>query len=246
MRTVFAACLIACALAIPTPSVGDDDTTEAANPRKAVQKQQESPMSPFLEIMKEALSPNAEMKGFLDKAMGHHDSGDSPKKSSGDSMDQIMIKTAMAMATMMNSQKDKDGNAPDPIVSFLSALESGLESSATGPNADPVMKLAHTGIKMLIQGEQGKTINPFQLLLEIVAPDGKPLSEDPIMELMTNAIKAAAEDKSGDPLQAMVSYVLEDPATAKNPVVMMAKTMMTLFPQVAESFELPPAGAKKH
>lgn len=66
------------------------------------------------------------------------------------------------------------------------------------------------------------------------APEGKPLSEDPMVVLMTNAIKAAAEDKTGDPLNAMVTFVLEDPSTAQNPVVMMAKTMMTLFPQLTQ------------
>merc|ERR1711966_571166 len=226
---LFAVCaLIALAAAAPVSDVSEDAPKDI---RKSVQdRHAENPMAPFLDIMKEALNPNAEMKTFLDKSMGllsPHKDGDDKASASGPDLNAMMIKTAMGMAAALsNPPKNADGSSPDPIA-----------PQAEGPNADPLMKLVQTGVKLLISGENGETINPFQLLLDIIAPDGKPLSEDPIVELMTNAVKAAAADKTGDPLNAMVTFVLEDPSTQSNPIVMMAKTMMQLFPQLTQGEE---------
>merc|ERR1711988_1754849 len=204
---LFAVCaLIALAAAAPVSDVSEDAPKDI---RKSVRdRHAENPMAPFLDIMKEALNPNAEMK------------------------------TALGMAAALsNPPKNADGSSPDPVATMLMALEKSIAPQAEGPNADPLMKLVQTGVKLLISGENGETINPFQLLLDIIAPDGKPLSEDPVVELMTNAVKAAAADKTGDPLNAMVTFVLEDPSTQSNPIVMMAKTMMQLFPQLTQGEE---------
>merc|ERR1712100_480179 len=210
----------ALAAAAPVSDVSEDAPKDI---RKSVQdKHAENPMAPFLDIMKEALNPNAEMKTFLDKSMGllsPHKDGDDKAAANGPDLNAMMIKTAMGMAAALsNPPKNADGSTPDPAATLL-------------------MKLVQTGVKLLISGENGETINPFQLLLDIIAPDGKPLSEDPVVELMTNAVKAAAADKTGDPLNAMVTFVLEDPSTQSNPIVMMAKTMMQLFPQLTQGEE---------
>jgi hypothetical protein len=237
---LFAVCaLIALAAAAPVSDVSEDAPKDI---RKSVQdKHAENPMAPFLDIMKEALNPNAEMKTFLDKSMGllsPHKDGDDKASASGPDLNAMMIKTAMGMAAALsNPPKNADGSSPDPVATMLMALEKSIAPQAEGPNADPLMKLVQTGVKLLISGENGETINPFQLLLDIIAPDGKPLSEDPVVELMTNAVKAAAADKTGDPLNAMVTFVLEDPSTQSNPIVMMAKTMMQLFPQLTQGEE---------
>merc|ERR1711998_39089 len=206
-----------------TPQVSEEKES-SADIRKAVQDKAENPMAPFLEIMKEALNPNPDLKSFLDKAVGGKHADKDAKANPEAGLDQIMMKTAMALAAV------------------LMAIEKGLSGAADGPNGDPILKLVQTGVKLLLSGETGENINPFQLLLEIIAPDGKPISDDPVMELMTNAVKAAANDKTGDPLNAMVTFVLEDPSTAQNPIVMMAKTMLTLFPQLTQGEE---AEAKK-
>jgi len=245
IRSIALLCLLASVSAIPTPQVSDEKES-SADIRKAVQDKAENPMAPFLEIMKEALNPNPDLKSFLDKAVGgkHADKDGKPNPDAG--LDQIMMKTAMALAATLSNPsampKNKDGTSPDPMAAVLMAIEKGLSSAADGPNGDPILKLVQTGVKLLLSGETGENINPFQLLLEIIAPDGKPISDDPVMELMTNAVKAAANDKTGDPLNAMVTFVLEDPSTAQNPIVMMAKTMLTLFPQLTQGEE---AEAKK-
>ena len=98
------------------------------------------------------------------------------------------MKTAMALAGSFSNPasmpKTKD-NQPDPLAAVLMALQTGLKGAADGPNADPLLKIVQTGVKLLLSGETGETINPFQLLLEIIAPDGKPISDDPVMELVT-------------------------------------------------------------
>merc|ERR1712022_14760 len=236
MRSVALVCLLVSVAAIPTPQVSEEKES-SADIRKAVQDKAENPMAPFLEIMKEALNPNPDLKSFPDKdAKANPEAG----------LDQIMMKTAMALAATLSNPsampKNKDGTSPDPMAAVLMAIEKGLSGAAEGPNGDPILKLVQTGVKLLLSGETGESINPFQLLLEIIAPDGKPISDDPVMELMTNAVKAAANDKTGDPLNAMVTFVLEDPSTAQNPIVMMAKTMLTLFPQLTQGEE---AEAKK-
>jgi len=237
MRTLTFLCVIAAVVAVPTPQVSDEKESPA-DIRKAVQDKAENPMAPFLEIMKEALNPNPDLKSILDKATGGGHASKDGKASADVGLDQIMMKTAMALAATMSNPssmpKTKDGNQPDPMAAVLMAIEKGLSGAADGPNGDPILKLVQTGVKLLLSGETGENINPFQLLLEIIAPDGKPISDDPVMELMTNAVKAAANDKTGDPLNAMVTFVLEDPSTAQNPVVMMAKTMLTLFPQLTQ------------
>merc|ERR1719446_153391 len=236
--TVAALCLALCASA-PTSSVSDEKT-DVADVRKAVQDKAsvDNPMAPFLEIMKDALNPNPELKSFLDKSLGIKASKDGDIHF-GDTIDYnaLMMKMMMAMTAAMNPPKNADGSAGDPVASVLHAIEQQLQPMADAKDADPLLKLMHTGVKLLIAGEAGETINPFALLLEIIAPEGKPLSDDPMVVLMTNSIKAAADDKTGDPLNAMVTFVLEDPSTAQNPVVMMAKTMMTLFPQLTQGGE---------
>merc|ERR1712023_399408 len=214
IRSIALLCLLASVSAIPTPQVSDEKES-SADIRKAVQDKAENPMAPFLEIMKEALNPNPDLKSFLDKAVGgkHADKDGKPNPDAG--LDQIMMKTAMALAATLSNP-------------------SAMPKNKDGPSADPILKLVQTGVKLLLSGETGENINPFQLLLEIIAPDGKPISDDPVMELMTNAVKAAANDKTGDPLNAMVTFVLEDPSTAQNPVVMMAKRMLSLFPQLTQ------------
>merc|ERR1712072_909928 len=175
------------------------------------------------------------MKTFLDKSMGllsPHKDGDDKAAANGPDLNAMVMAAALS-----NPPKNADGSIPDPVATMLMALEKSIAPQAEGPNADPLMKLVQTGVKLLISGENGETINPFQLLLDIIAPDGKPLSEDPVVELMTNAVKAAAADKTGDPLNAMVTFVLEDPSTQSNPIVMMAKTMMQLFPQLTQGEE---------
>lgn len=218
MRVLALALAISLCAAAPTTSVSDEKagTTDV---RKAVQDKADNPMAPFLEIMKDALNPNPELKSFLDKSLGLKIDGKSSGPAFGENVDYnaLMMKMMMAMTAGMNPPKNADGTAGDPIASVLHAIEQQIAPMAEAKDADPLLKLMHTGVKLLISGEAGETINPFTLLLDIIAPEGKPLSDDPMVVLMTNAIKAAAEDKTGDPLNAMVTFVLDTPPRLRTP-----------------------------
>jgi len=79
---------------------------------------------------------------------------------------------------------------------------------------------------MLISGEASPDDNMFSHLHDLLHPN-VPNKENPMMELILDTIKAAGEDRTGDPLNAMVEYVLDHPKAAQNPIVNGAKLIHT-------------------
>merc|ERR1712048_356710 len=84
--------------------------------------------------------------------------------------------------------------------------------------SDPLLKLAISGAKMAFNGQAAPDDNPFTHLHDVLHPN-IPNHDNAMMSLMLDTIKAASEATSGDPLNAMVEYVLDHPKAASNPIV---------------------------
>merc|ERR1711998_672798 len=142
------------------------------------------------------------------------------KASGGDEATSLLTDTLLNPTTLSSLMQG------DPTAEMGSLVDSMLEKTGT-PKDDPLVKLAKSGAKMLVNGEAAPDDNPFTHLHDVVTQgqDAHELAaNNPFTELILDTIKAASNDQSGDPLNAMAEYVLEHPKAAANTV---AETLST-------------------
>jgi len=112
----------------------------------------------------------------------------------------------------------------DPTKAVMSLIDMGVKHSGLGlEEGDPLIKLAKSGARTMINGEVVPDDNPFAHLHDVVAPTVGENKDNALMQLIMGSIKAAGDDQSGDPLNAVVNYVLEHPEALQNPIVSNAK-----------------------
>jgi len=163
------------------------------------------------------------------------------KASGGDEATSLLTDTLLNPTTLSSLMQG------DPTAAMGSLVDSMLEKTGT-PKDDPLVKLAKSGAKMLVNGEAAPDDNPFTHLHDVVTQgqDSHELAaNNPFMELILDTIKAASNDQSGDPLNAMAEYVLEHPKAAANPIVANAKTIHRVITDPDEHHKSPIITAAK-
>jgi len=241
MKFVAVALLIVCGNAAPT-------NPNALEPVLDNKPAEENPSEMMLELMKAMMAMQqqenegeesglGDLTGFMSQAtdlmqeLGKGDMNDPQHLQS------TMMGAAMKMAASSGIAEKLDMGkvmgmvgelaSGNPTNAVMSLMDLAVQHSGLGlKHDDPLIKLAKSGARTMINGEVAPDDNPFQHLHDVVAPTVSDSNKDnALMELILDSIKAAADDTSGDPLNAIANYVLEHPKALANPIVSNAKTI---------------------